>query len=113
MFHMYSSDLSNAELLLSYGFTIPNNENDTVLVEVEQPEEAWRTRLLPFIQQHFLTRSAPVPLQLLDAVALADCTKPELKNRLKDGLWAAPVQQRARQLLMPLLQVLHVCVACK
>ena len=105
MFHMYSSDLSNAELLLSYGFTIPANENDTVLVEIEQPEEAWRTRLLPFIPQHYLTRGAPVPLQLLHAVALADCTKLELKSRLKDGVWAVAVQQRARQLLVTLLQV--------
>jgi hypothetical protein len=105
MFHMYSSDLSNAELLLSYGFTAPENENDTVLVDIEQPDEAWRTRLLPFIPQHYLTRGCPVPVQLLDAVALADCAKPELKNRLKDGAWAAPVQRRARQLLLSLLQV--------
>jgi hypothetical protein len=110
LFHMYSSDLSNAELLLSYGFTIPANENDTVLVEIEQPDEAWRVRLLPFVPQHYLTRSAPLPLQLLHAVALADCSKPELKSRLKDGAWPAPVLQRARQLLLPLLRVRCSCM---
>ncbi len=106
---MYSSDLSNAELLLSYGFTIPDNENDTVLVEIEAPEEAWRTRLLPFIPQHYLTRSAPLPLQLQNAVALVCCSKLELKGRLKDGAWAPAVQQRARQLLQTLLQVSSMC----
>jgi len=105
VFHMYSSDLSNAELLLSYGFTMPDNENDTVLVDIEAPEEAWRTRLLTFIPQHYLTRSMPLPPQLEHAVALACCTKLELKSRLKDGVWATPVQQRARQLLLSLLQV--------
>jgi hypothetical protein len=102
---MYSSDLSNAELLLSYGFTIPDNENDTVLVEIEAPEEAWRVRLLPFNPQHYLTRSAPLPLQLQHAVAQVCCSKVELKNRLKDGVWPAAVQQRARQLLVSLLEV--------
>jgi hypothetical protein len=105
VFHMYSSDLSNAELLLSYGFTIPDNENDTVVVEIEAPEEAWRTRLLPFVSQHYLTRCAPLPLQLQHAVALVCCSKLELKSRLKDGAWPAAVLQRARQLLLSLLQV--------
>jgi hypothetical protein len=105
VFHMYSSDLSNAELLLSYGFTIPDNENDTVVVEIEAPEEAWRTRLLPFVAQHYLTRCAPLPLQLQHAVALVCCSKLELKSRLKDGAWPAEVLQRARQLLLSLLQV--------
>lgn len=109
VFHMYSSDLSNAELLLSYGFTMTDNENDTVLVEIEAPEEAWRTRLLPFIPQHYLTRAAPLPLQLQNAVALVCCTKVELKGRLKDGMWADAVQQRARQLLLSLLQVRASC----
>ena len=75
VFHMYSSDLSNAELLLSYGFTIPHNDNDTVLVEIEAPEEAWRVRLLPFTPQHYLTRSAPLPPQLVHAVAQVCCSK--------------------------------------
>jgi hypothetical protein len=102
---MYSSDLSNAELLLSYGFTIPDNENDTVMVDIEPPDEAWRTRLLPFTPQHYLTRKAPLPLQLQHAVALACCSKIELKNRLKEGVWAVAVQRRALQLLLEMLQV--------
>ena len=84
---------------------MPDNENDTVLVDVEAPEEAWRSRLLTFIPQHYLTRSLPLPPQLEHAVALACCTKLQLKSRLKDGVWATPVQRQARQLLVSLLQV--------
>jgi len=84
---------------------MPDNENDTVLVDVEAPEEAWRSRLLTFIPQHYLTRSLPLPPQLEHAVALACSTKLQLKSCLKYGVWVTPVQRQARQLLVSLLQV--------